>query len=123
MYNSQHKSQMNPVQKLQLIKIIHTLIWFFFVTVIFYIMYSGICDKITTLTWVSIGLVLGEGVILLLFNMFCPLTVLARKYSSSTRDNFDIYLPEWLARYNKLIFTSIYLVGVLLIFYRIWEKH
>jgi len=26
--------------------------------------------------------------------------------------NFDIYLPEWLARYNKQIFGPLYAVGV-----------
>ena len=28
------------------------------------------------------------------------------------QDNFDIYLPLWLARYNKLIFGAIYLAGI-----------
>jgi hypothetical protein len=26
--------------------------------------------------------------------------------------NFDIYLPEWLARYNKQIFGPLYAVGI-----------
>lgn len=28
--------------------------------------------------------------------------------------NFDIFLPEWLARWNKEIFGSLFVVGVLL---------
>jgi len=40
-------------------------------------------------------------------------------YSNSTRDNFDIYLPNWLAKYNKLIYTSIVLVAVLILLYRL----
>ena len=32
---------------------------------------------------------------------------MARKYSDSTKANFDIYLPEWLAKYNKEIYTTI----------------
>jgi hypothetical protein len=28
------------------------------------------------------------------------------------RANFDIYLPEWLARHNQRIFGSLYAIGV-----------
>jgi hypothetical protein len=32
----------------------------------------------------------------------CPLTDVAARYTDDRRANFDIYLPEWLARYNEL---------------------
>lgn len=86
---------------------------------IFYIVYSGISNHINYLTWIAIALVIGEGVVLLIFKMFCPLTLLARKYSDSNRDNFDIYIPNWLARHNKLIFTTIFLVGVIVVLFRV----
>ncbi|GGD49088.1 hypothetical protein [Muriicola marianensis] len=108
---------MKDTQKLLLIKILHTLIWALFVGVIFYILYSGITGRITTFTWIGMGIIVGEGLVLLLFKMFCPLTVLARKYSDSDRHNFDIFLPEWLAKHNKLIFTSLFLLGVVLVLY------
>ncbi len=110
---------MNQSEKLLAIKITHTLIWIFFVFVIFYIVYSGISNQINSYTWIAIGLVFGEGIILALFKMFCPLTVLARKYSKSTKDNFDIFLPNWLARYNKIIFTTIYLIGLIIVLIRV----
>lgn len=109
------KSRMNQMNRLLTIKIIHTLVWLFFVTVIFYIVYSGIFNKITPFTWVGIGLVILEGVVLIVFKMFCPLTLMARKYSDSEKENFDIFLPNWLAKYNKVIFTSIYIVGLILV--------
>ena len=110
---------MNPSKKLIAVKIVHTLIWLFFVAAIFYILYSGISNKITTLTWIAISLIIAEGVVLVLFKMFCPLTLIARKYSDSEKDNFDIYLPNWLAKYDKIIFTTIYLVGVIIVFIRV----
>ncbi len=109
---------MTPTQKLIAIKWVHTLIWLFFVSVIFYIVYSGITGEISAFTWIAIGLVIGEGAVLLIFKMFCPLTILARKYSDSQKDNFDIYLPNWLARHNKVIFTSIFVAGVILVLVR-----
>jgi hypothetical protein len=50
----------------------------------------------------------------------CPITVVARKYSDSTRDNFDIFLPNWLARYNKEIYTTIVIISVLILLYRLF---
>lgn len=113
---------MNASQKLIAIKSLHTLIWLFFVAIIFYILYSGILNRITSFTWVAIALILGEGLVLLIFKMFCPLTVLARRYSSSQKDNFDIYLPNWLARHNKLIFTSIYVIGAAVVLFRTFSQ-
>ncbi len=112
-------NRMNPQQKLFLLKLLHTVIWIFFVGVIFYILYSGITNRINIYTWISIGLIVGEGLTLVLFKMFCPITVLARKYSDSDKDNFDIFLPNWLARHNKIIFTSIYVVGVIIVLLRV----
>lgn len=110
---------MNQTEKLFAIKLVHTMIWAFFVFVIFYILFSGISNKINSFTWIAIGLVIAEGIVLIIFNMFCPLTLIARKYSNSKKDNFDIFLPNWLAKYNKIIFTIIYLVGVIIVVLRV----
>ena len=93
--------------KLIAVKVIHTLIWIFFNFVIFYMLYSVIQDKIDIWLWIGYGLIFLEGITLLIFRFFCPLTLIARKYSDSTKENFDIYLPNWLAKYTKLIYTSI----------------
>lgn len=110
---------MNQSNKLLLIKLVHTVIWVFFASVIFFVLYSGIVNKITIYTWIGIGLIIGEGLVLLMFRMYCPLTVLARKYSDSQNDNFDIFLPNWLARHNKLIFTSIFILGLIIVLFRV----
>ena len=105
--------------KLMLIKAVHTLVWIFFNIVIFYMLYAVLADKIDKWLWIGFGLVILEGLTLLLFKFFCPLTIIARRYSDSTRDNFDIYLPNWLARYTKLIYTSIVGVIILILIYRL----
>jgi hypothetical protein len=52
-------------------------------------------------------------VLVLLFNRFkCPLTAVAARYTPDREDNFDIYLPLWLARNNKLIFGALYVAGI-----------
>ncbi len=98
--------------KLIIIKIIHTLVWIFFNFVIFYMLYAVISNKLDIWLWMGYGLFILEGIVLLVFKFFCPLTIMARKYSNSAKENFDIYLPNWLAKYNKLIYTSI--LGVII---------
>ena len=107
------------MSQLTLIKIIHTIVWIFFNVVLFYMAYAVIVNKIDRLVWIGVALIVLEGVVLLIFSKMCPLTIIARKYSDSTKNNFDIYLPDWLAKYNKLIYTTFFIIIVAGIFYRI----
>lgn len=110
---------MQKETKLILVKLLHTMVWLFFNVVIFYMLYAVISNKIDIWLWIGYGLVLLEGLVLLLFRFFCPLTLIARKYSDSTKDNFDIYLPNWLAKYTKLIYTSIMVLITIITAYRL----
>ena len=107
------------MSQLTLIKIIHTIVWIFFNVVLFYMAYAVIVNKIDRLVWIGVALIVLEGVVLLIFSKMCPLTIIARKYSDSTKNNFNIYLPDWLAKYNKLIYTTFFIIIVAGIFYRI----
>ena len=109
---------MTPESKLFVIKIIHTIIWLVFVTAIGFVGWSGLSGNITVYSWLAVASVIIEGIVLMLFRGYCPLTVLARRYSSSQKANFDIFLPNVIARYNRHIFTSLFLIGVGLMMYR-----
>ena len=105
--------------KLIQIKTIHTLIWIFFNFVIFYMLYAAIVNKLDVWLWIGYGIIFLEGVTLVIFKSFCPVTVLARKYSNSSKDNFDIYLPNWLAKHNKLIYTLILVIVIFITAYQL----
>ncbi len=103
------------------IKLLHTVIWAFLVFIIFYILYAGIINKIDRYVFIAIGTVLLEGVILYLSKGICPLTTVAKKYTNDfNRDNFDIFLPNWVAKNNKIIFTSIFIIGTLIVAFRLF---
>lgn len=110
------------MSRLILIKLIHTLVWMFFNVVIFYLCYAVIAGKIDKWVWICLGLIGFETIVLLTFRMMCPLTIMARKYSDSPKDNFDIYLPNWLARHNKLIYSIIVGVMLIILFFRLMLK-
>jgi hypothetical protein len=111
---------MSDANKLFLVKSVHTLIWVFFNVVIFYFVYAVVVDQIDKWVWICLGLIAMEALTLVAFKIVCPVTLLARRYSDSTKDNFDIFLPNWLARYNKQIYSAIVLVGILILFYRLF---
>lgn len=98
--------------RLMAIRTVHTIIWAFFASCIL---------AIPTLAWLGrygyaaslIAVVFVEVLVVILHEGHCPLTGVAARYTEDRRDNFDIYLPEWLARNNKLIFGTIYACGVL----------
>ena len=56
-------------------------------------------------------LVLIEILVLAMNRSRCPLTDLAARYTAERGDNFDIYLPRWIARHNKRIFGALFLAG------------
>jgi energy-coupling factor transporter transmembrane protein EcfT len=109
--------------KLRLIKWLHTAIWVFYNLVILYMLYAVIVNDLHKWFWVGFGFVLLEGLILLLFGWTCPLTLLARRYSNSKQDNFDIYLPNWLARHTKTIYTSLAMLIIVIAAIRVIQKY
>ena len=102
-------------------KVVHTIVWAFFAASIL---------AIPVFAWIGqyrhasvlIGVVLIEVVVLLVNGLRCPLTKVAAQFTVDRRDNFDIYLPAWLARYNKLLFGSLYLLGIAVTLAR-WAGH
>jgi hypothetical protein len=103
---------LQPSAALRLVKTIHTVVWAVF---------AGAILATPVLAWagfwfsaaVLIALVLVECLVLAFNRMRCPLTGIAARYTDDRRDNFDIYLPLWLAKYNKLIFGSLFAAGLL----------
>jgi hypothetical protein len=93
------------------IKLLHTLVWAIFVACILGIF---VCAWLGRLDFaaVLIGVVMGEVLVLLFNQMRCPLTGVAARYTSERTDNFDIYLPLWLAKHNKSVFGTLYVLGI-----------
>ena len=101
---------LSPAGSLRVVKRVHTAAWAVFAGCIFAIPVYA-CQRDLATAAVLIGVVLLEVVILLLNGMRCPLTAVAARYTEDRRDNFDIYLPLWLARYNKIIFGALFVAS------------
>ncbi len=106
---------------LRIVKGLHTAAWAVF---------AGAIVALPAVAWrgrfdlalVLIALVLAEVLTLLVNRWRCPLTGVAARYTDDRRDNFDIYLPLWLARHNKTVFGGLF-VGGLLVTWVLWILH
>jgi hypothetical protein len=98
-------------RRLLAVKLLHTVIWALFVACIVAAPILALTGQLL-LASVLCGVVPVEGVVLLLNRGRCPLTNVAARYTADRRENFDIFLPEWLARHNKTIFTTLYVAGL-----------
>lgn len=111
------RSQSQRIPFLAGIKLLHTAVWLFFASCIVAIPIVGAQHRFR-LAAVLTGLVLVECAILAVNRGRCPLTDLAGRYTRDRADNFDIYLPNWLARRNKMIFGTLFALGELFLLAR-----
>lgn len=110
---------MKSVRVLRTIKLVHTVIWAFFAGCILAIPLFSLAGEFVVA--IALAAVVTVEVMVIIFNHGrCPLTDVAARHTADRRDNFDIYLPVWLAKYNKLIFGTLYFAGVIYTFFRWW---
>jgi hypothetical protein len=105
---------------LMAIKAAHTIVWAMFAGCILAIPLVSWRGKHQAAAWLA-AIVLLEVVVLLINRWRCPLTSVAARYTDDRRANFDIYLPVWLAQYNKLIFGALYVAGIVFALVR-WAR-
>jgi polyferredoxin len=86
-------------------------VWAFFVACIVAIPLAAWRGAHGAAAWFA-AIVAVEVIVLAANGWRCPLTSVASRYTDERRDNFDIYLPIWLARHNNLIFGALYVAGV-----------
>jgi hypothetical protein len=96
------------------IKVLHTLIWACMAAGILALPVLGLLRRFR---WAAIlsAVILLECIVLALNGGRCPLTELASRFTPDRAPNFDIYLPNWLAQYNKIIFGALFIAGELVV--------
>jgi hypothetical protein len=100
------------VNTLTTIRLVHTVVWAFFVACILAIAVFSATSRFAVAAAFA-AVVACEVAVLVLNGMKCPLTAIAARHTADRRANFDIFLPEWLARWNKAIFGTLYAAFVL----------
>jgi len=101
------------------VKLVHTLIFWLLSACVLYVLFSGVADRITAWTWVAVGLVLLESVVLAAAGWTCPLTILAERLGAVRGSVTDIFLPKWFADRIFPICGTTFGVALLAILFRV----
>lgn len=99
------------------VKVLHTLIWVVMAGAIFALPVVALLG-LYGLAFGIVGLVMLETLVLLVNGWRCPLTLVAERYTTDRRANFDIFLPERVARWNKEIFGTLFVLGLVTLLLR-----
>jgi len=100
------------------VKVVHTLIFWVLSACVLYALFSGVTDSITNWTWIAVGLVALESVVLAASGWTCPLTLLTERLGAARGSVTDIFLPKWLADRIFPICGTTFGVALLLILFR-----
>ncbi len=101
------------------VKLVHTVIFWILSLCVVYALVSGLADRITTWTWVAVGLVAVESVVLVSFGWTCPLTILAERLGDGHGSVADIFLPHWLADRIFPVCGTTYAIALVVILVRV----
>ena len=107
----------SSIRSLRGIKALHTVLWAIFAGSILVIPVVTAIGDLRAGLWLSLFVTI-EIIVLAINGMRCPLTGFAARYTDDRSDNFDIFLPSWLARNNKRIFGSMFVAAELFLFWR-----
>jgi hypothetical protein len=103
------------------IKVVHTVIFWILSLCVAYALFSGVAGRITRWTWVAVGLVLVESVVLMMAGWTCPLTLLAERHGATRGSVADLFLPKWLADRTFPICGTTFGVALVLIVLRMFQ--
>ena len=101
------------------IKVAHTAIFWVLSLCVVYALFSGVADRVTIWTWVAVGLLLIESVVLAVSGWICPLTILAERQGAPRGSVADIFLPKWFADRIFPVCGTLYVIALVLIAFRV----
>jgi hypothetical protein len=110
---SSEMSTVSQCHALVAIKTLHTVVWALMVAFIAWIPVAARANHFRLVAILS-GLVWIECGVLAINRGRCPLSDLAKRFTAETTANLDIYLPEWIARWNKGIFGALFVINELI---------
>ena len=86
-------------KKVFTVKFIHAILFWFMVFCLFYILYAAATRTYDWTLLTAGGVIIIEGLAIVLNYGRCPLTTLAEKYGAKNGAVTHLFMPKWLSRY------------------------
>jgi len=97
-------------QKIILIKLVHSLIFWFQIACIAYLLYAAITRTLNIFILIPIASILLNGLLLALNKGRCPFTNLAEQYGAARGSVTDLFLPDVIARNIFKVCTPFFII-------------
>ena len=107
------------LRSISFIKVLHLAVFVAITVILIGFLYEVGADKISYLTWGTIGVFLGEGIVLITNRWRCPLTAVAEDLGSKHGQVTDILLPKSIADHVWTIYTWLFAGGFLVLLFRL----
>ncbi len=104
------------------VKALHIVIFILGAVGVCYVIYAGVVNRITRLTWIVVSLMFFEALALGLNGWRCPLTTLAENLGAESGAITYILLPDWLAPHVFTIGGLLFALGFFLVIYRLSQS-
>lgn len=101
------------------IKLLHTVVFWVLSLCVLYSLFSGISGHINVWTWLAVGLVLIESIVLMVSGWTCPLTLLAEQLGAERGTVADLFLPKRFADRIFPVCGTIFGIAIALLVLRV----
>jgi hypothetical protein len=108
------------IRSLGFIKVVHLAVFVAVSALLLGFLYEVATARISYLTWSTIGILLGEGAVLIANRWRCPLTAIAEGLGSEHGQVTDILLPKSIADHVWTIYTWLFAGGLLVLVIRLF---
>ena len=102
-------------RRLALVRAVHTLIYLVMAACTFVLFYAGVTGRQGAWLRISMALLAVEVAVFVGNGLKCPLTALAVQYGAEKGYAFDTFLPERVTRYTFQFFTTVMVLGLVLL--------
>jgi hypothetical protein len=108
--------------KVLLIQVLHSLVFFYMAACLIYILYAGITMTFNWILLVAVASMVTEGVVVMFNQWRCPLTLLAEKYGAKKGTITDIFFPDFIARHVFRVSFPVLIVGLIYLVFRYFAR-
>jgi hypothetical protein len=108
--------------KLFFIKFVHSIIFWWQVVCLGYLLFACITKTFNILVLLAIISILLNGLLLLLNKGRCPFTSMAEKQGAKRGSVTDIFLPDWVARNIFRVATPLFIIELIVLAIRYFSE-
>ena len=107
------------IRSIRFIKALHAALFIIGSGLLVVLLYEVVSGRITTLTWITVIVFIGEGIILVSSGWRCPLTVYPENLGATRGQVTDLFLQKWFAYRVFYIYGALFAIALVILIIRL----